>query len=109
MLDIEQETTKDNQTDMVNINSISFNSNQLVIVAKLKTFSSQNSTIIPCKTDTGGDGNIMLIHIFKILFPRVANAHMAEKQINNKSIVINIYKKTTIKQLGTFKNKNLAQ
>ena len=44
MQDIEQEATNDNQIDMENIHSTSFNSRQLVIVAKLKTSPNQSST-----------------------------------------------------------------
>ena len=63
--DIEQEATSDNQIDMVNINYIGFNSKQSVIVAKLKISSNQISIIIPYKINTGSDGNIMPICIFK--------------------------------------------
>ena len=42
--DIEKETANDNQIDMLNINSISFNGKCLVMVAKLTTSASQNST-----------------------------------------------------------------
>ena len=41
---IEQETTCNNQMDIVSITSISSKRKQLVIVEKLKTSSSQNST-----------------------------------------------------------------
>ena len=66
--DTEQEATNCNQIDMVNINSISFNSKQLVMVVNLKTSSNQNSTVIPYKIDTGSDGNIMPFHITKLYF-----------------------------------------
>ena len=49
MHNIEQEAPNDNQIEMVNINSSSFNRKQLVIVTKLNTSSNQNSTIISYK------------------------------------------------------------
>ena len=47
MHDIEQEAPINNQIDTVNINFISFNNKQLVIVAKFKISSNENSTIVP--------------------------------------------------------------
>ena len=68
---VAQEATKENHIDLVNVNSFSFNNRQSVLVTKLKTSTSQNSAVIPYICDTGKDGNIMPIHIFRILFPRV--------------------------------------
>ena len=45
MHEIEEEWTNKNHSDMENINSISFNNKQFIIVAKLNTSSSQTSAI----------------------------------------------------------------
>ena len=49
----------------------------------------------------GSDGNIMLLHIFKKLFPGVTNEWLAETF--SKCILLKTYNKTTITQLGTCK------
>ena len=54
---------------MVNINLISFISNYSVILAKLKTLSKQATIMVPYKVDTDCNGNIMLLNVFKKLFP----------------------------------------
>ena len=56
------------------------------ISGKIKSSSSQNSTLIPYKTDMGSDGNIMPIHIFKIFFPRAKTEKLAATK--NKRIVL---------------------
>ena len=54
--------------ETVSVNSVQFNINQSVLTATLKTLMSQNSIAIPYKIDTGSNGNIMSIHIFKNCF-----------------------------------------
>ena len=56
---------KEDDIDMVNINSINFNSNHSVITANIKTSSNQAVTVIQCKVDTGSDGNMLPLHIYK--------------------------------------------
>ena len=73
---MELEAANDNQIDMVSIYFITFNSKEIVMVAKLKTSSSQNCTMIPYKINTGSDVNLMPIHRFKFVFPRVTNEHL---------------------------------
>ena len=73
----EQEATNKNHINMITIRSIRSDSKQLVIVAKLVTSWSQNSTIIPYNIDTDSDGNIMPNHIFRILFPRMTEEQLA--------------------------------
>ena len=51
------EAGEDRQVDMVNRESLSFNSMRSVIVTKLETGRSQNKLNIPCKINTGIDGN----------------------------------------------------
>ena len=88
--DIEQEATNGYQMDTVNINSISFNTALLVIEAKLKISSNQNNINIPYKISAASDGNIMPIHIFKILLPRLMKEQLVVRT-NNRSIVLNMY------------------
>ena len=72
MNEVEQETTQDNaeesNIDSVNINSIHFNKNCLVITVKLKMSAGINNLILPYKLDTVSDGNIMPLHIYKNYF-----------------------------------------
>ena len=49
----------------ININSITFNSRPSVIAANLNTSSSQATSVVPYKVDSGSNGNIMPFHIFK--------------------------------------------
>ena len=51
--------------EMVNINSFSFNSNHSVILAKLKTSSTQATIMVLYKVDMGCDGNKMPFNVFK--------------------------------------------
>ena len=48
-----------------------------VIVAKLETRSSIESTTLEYKIDTGSSGNLMLANIFKILFPKTVIVEQA--------------------------------
>ena len=51
------------------------------------------------KVDTGSDGNIMPLHIYKKLFPKITNKQLVATK--NKNILLNMYNKTTISQLDT--------
>ena len=53
--------------DTVNINSIIF-SKWSVITANIKASSNKVSIIVPYKADTGSDGNIMPIYLYKTFF-----------------------------------------
>ena len=66
-------------------------------MAKSKTSSSQNSTIILYKIDTGYDGNIMPINSFRILFPKKKEQLVSSE---DKITVLKAYNKTMIQQLG---------
>ena len=72
MNEVEQETALDNaeesSIDSVNINSIHFNKNHFVIMAKLKMPAAINNLIVPYKIDTGSESNIMPLHIYNIFF-----------------------------------------
>ena len=54
--------------------------------------------IVPYKIDTGSNGNIKLAHMFRRYFPKVTNKHLAATK--NKYILLKIYNKNTITQLG---------
>ena len=60
---------EEDHIDMVDINSIIFNSKQSVITSNIKTSSNQVSIIVPYNVDTGSDGDIMPLHLYKRLFP----------------------------------------
>ena len=53
--------------ETVSINSIYLNRNQSLITAHLKMQVGKTATEIPYKIDTGSEGNIMPLHIFKKL------------------------------------------
>ena len=36
-----------------------------------------NNVMVPYKVDMGSDGNIMLLHIHKKLFPKITNEQLA--------------------------------
>ena len=76
-----------NHTDMVNINSFIFNRKQSVITANLKASSNQVSIIVPYKVDTGSDGHIMPLHLYKSLFPRAIKEQWVATK--NKKIQLN--------------------
>ena len=46
----------------MNINSIHFDKNHLVIITNSKTLADKNSVIVPYKVDMGSAGNIMPLH-----------------------------------------------
>ena len=69
--EVEQQTAQDsakNSIDSVNINSIHSSTNHSVITVKFKMSAGINNVIVPYKIDTGSDGNIMSLHIYKIYF-----------------------------------------
>ena len=78
---MEQETVPDNDgennIESVSINSIQFISNNSVLTTKLKTSAGQSKILVPYKNDTGNDGNIMPLHVYKTLFPNATNEQLA--------------------------------
>ena len=63
-----QDSVEENNIDSVNINSIHFNKNCSVISVNLKTSAGPNNVVVPYKVDTGSNGNIMPLHIYKNCF-----------------------------------------
>ena len=81
MHEIEQEATNESHIDTVTINSIRPDSKWSVLVAKLKTSLIQNRTRIPYKIDTDSDGNVMLLHILRVYFPKQQQKKLAATEI----------------------------
>ena len=97
--EVVQDSAEKNSSDSVNINSIHFNKNHSIITAKLKMSAGINNIIAPYKVDTGNDGNIMPLQIYKKLFPRITSGKLAATK--NESVQLKTYNKTIITQLGT--------
>ena len=91
---------------MVNINSVSFNSNSnhSTIIASLKTSPNKVTSALPYKVDMGSDGNIMLFNIFTKLFPNTTADQLAATKDATK---LGPYDCTTITQLGRCKPSNM--
>ena len=83
----------------MSINSIQFNKKHSVLTTNLKTFAGKNDIMVSYKIDTGRDGNIMPLHMYKKLFPNITNEQLVETK--NKNVLLKTYNKTTITQLGT--------
>ena len=99
---MEQEVTqeyKEDDIEMVSINSVCFNKSCSMLTTKLETFIGNNNMVMPYKIDTGGDRNIMPWYIFQKLFSRVTESQL-EKKIK-KHIKLKTYNKMVITQLGT--------
>ena len=83
---VEQEAVQGDaceDTELVSINSIQFNKNHLVLTANLKMSAGQSNIIVPYKTDTGSDGNTMLLHINKKLFHSITSDQLAATKTRN--------------------------
>ena len=46
----------------------------------------QSNIMVPYKIDTGSDGNITSLHVFKKLFPNISNEQLATTK-NNKVLL----------------------
>ena len=80
--DMEQEMSqeyREDEIEMVSINSVYMSKNWSMLTAKLETCADDNKITIPYKIDTGRDGNIMPWYIFKKLFPRLKEAKLKKK------------------------------
>ena len=85
---------------MININSISFNSNHSAIIANLKTSSNKATIVVSYKVGMGSDGNIESFNIFTKLFPSATADQLAATKDAPK---LRTYNYTTITQLGRCK------
>ena len=82
-----QDSAEENNFDSVSINSIHVNKNHSVLTANLKT-SGSNNIMVPYKVETGNNGNIMPLHIYKELFHEITNKQLAATK--NKNILLKI-------------------
>ena len=62
-----QEVNK-GEVETVSIDSVHLNKNQSLITTKLEMQAGRNTVEIPYKIDTGSEGNIMLLFMFRKLF-----------------------------------------
>ena len=99
----DQHHEEEDHINIVNINSIIFNSKWSVITANLKTLSKQVSIIAPYKVDTGSDGNIMPLHIYIRLFPRETKEQLVATK--SKNIQLKTYDRIIKTQMGICKVK----
>ena len=86
--------------ETVSINSIYLNRNWSLITAHLKMQVGETTTEVPYKNDTGSEGNIMLLYIFKRLLK-----NMLEEQLKGSiksNIKLKTYNGTHTTQLGTW-------
>ena len=56
----------EDEIETVSVNSVHLNKNQWLKIAKLKMQVGKNIIEIPYKIDTGSEGNIMPLYVFKI-------------------------------------------
>ena len=59
---------EEGKIEEVSINSVYLNNKWLLIITQLEMQVSNNALKVPYKIDTGGEGNLMLLYIFKKLF-----------------------------------------
>ena len=80
---VEQEAVQNDareNIELVNINSIQFNKNQYVLTASSKMSTGQSNIMVLYKIDTGSNGNILSLHVYKQLFPSIKNDQLATAQ-----------------------------
>ena len=97
-LEMAQEPQKE-EIETVSINSIYLNKKCLLITARLEMQVGENTIEVPYKIDTGSEGNLMPLYIFKRLFK-----NMPEEQLKGSmkgNIKPKTYNGTHITQLGT--------
>ena len=68
------------------------NKNQSLLTAELETHAGDNKIIVPYKIDTESEGNIVLWHIFKRLFPSITEAKL--KKAIKRHIKLKTYNKS---------------
>ena len=89
---------QEDHIEMVNINSIKFNSNCSAKIANPKSSSIKVVITVPFKIDIGSEVNLMPLYIHKKLFPRATlDQFMATRDTNIK---LKMYNQKTITQLS---------
>ena len=102
VLEVEVKMVQESQGDKVetvSIDLVHLNKGQSVITAHLETHAGKSIVEIPYKIDTGREGNIMPLYIFKTLFKNIT-VEQLKKSIKSH-IRLCMYNKTNIMQLGT--------
>ena len=64
------------EIETVSIHSVHLNKNWSLITAKLETQAGGNTIVVPYKVDTGSEGNIMPLFIFKKLFKNITEEQL---------------------------------
>ena len=75
--------SQDEEIETVNINLMYLNKNRSLITAHLKMQVGKNTVEILYKIDTGSEGNIMPLYIFKKLFKDIMDEQL-EKSIKKQ-------------------------
>ena len=72
----EVQEVNDGKIETVSIDSVHLNKDQSLITAKLEMQAGGNTVEIPYKIDTGSEGNIMALFMFKKLFKNTTEEQM---------------------------------
>ena len=97
-IDMEPESQGED-TEIVSINLLYVNRKQSSIMAKLEMQAGRTVLEIPYKIDTGSEGNIMPLYIFRKLFASISKDQLKRSVEGN--IKLKTYNGMHIMQLGT--------
>ena len=98
-VEIDMEPGSQEDTETVSIKSVYINRRWSSIMAKLEMQVGKAELEIPYKIDTGGEGNIMLLYIFRKLLANISEDQLKRSVKGN--IKLKTYNGTHIMQLGT--------
>ena len=94
-LEVEEvQEVNEGEVETVSIDSVHLNKNQSLITAKLEMQAGGNTIEIPYKIDTGSEGNIMPLFMFKKLFKNTIKSsckNPSKSHIRLKNIQQNSY------------------
>ena len=90
---------QEEEIETVSINSIYLNRNCLLITVHLKMQVGKTTIEVPYKIDTGSEGNLMPLYIFKKLFKNIWEEQL--KGSIKSNVKFKTYNRTHITQLGT--------
>ena len=91
--------TLDVGIETVNIGSVHLNRNQSLITAHLEIQAGENIIEIPYKIDTGSEGNIMPLYIFKKLFKNTTEDQLKIHKKPHKAMNIQQNKYNAIRDM----------
>ena len=94
----EAQEVNEGEIETVSIDSVHLNKNQSLITAKLDMQAGRNTIEILYKIDTGSEGNILPLFMFKTLFKNTTEEQL-QKSIKSH-IRLRMINKTNITQLG---------